>query len=76
LMVDWANSLITINLTGFPDLFHTSFFWLAEAPSEAELGPLVLASVLLSLIVIYFSAKVGGELCSRVNLPPVLGELV
>ncbi|KAB1977316.1 cation:proton antiporter, partial [Haemophilus parainfluenzae] len=49
---------------------------MAEAPSEAELGPLVLASVLLSLIVIYFSAKVGGELCSRVNLPPVLGELV
>jgi Kef-type K+ transport system membrane component KefB len=37
---------------------------------------LVLASVLLSLIVVYLAAKVGGELCARVNLPPVLGELI
>lgn len=44
--------------------------------NEAELGPLVLASVLLSLIVIYLAAKLGGELCARVNLPSVLGELV
>ncbi|MBE9066043.1 cation:proton antiporter [Leptolyngbya cf. ectocarpi LEGE 11479] len=48
---------------------------LAEV-NEAELGPLVLASVLLSLIVIYLAAKLGGELCARVNLPSVLGELV
>jgi Kef-type K+ transport system membrane component KefB len=26
--------------------------------------------------VIYFASKVGGELCARINLPPVLGELV
>jgi Kef-type K+ transport system membrane component KefB len=32
--------------------------------------------VLLSLIVVYLAAKVGGELCARVNLPPVLGELI
>ncbi|NJM95209.1 MAG: cation:proton antiporter [Acaryochloridaceae cyanobacterium CSU_5_19] len=32
--------------------------------------------VLLSLIVIYLSSKVGGELCVRINLPPVLGELI
>jgi Kef-type K+ transport system membrane component KefB len=48
---------------------------LAEA-SEAELEPLVLASVLLSLITVYLAAKIGGELCARINLPPVLGELV
>lgn len=48
---------------------------LAEV-NEAELGPLVLAAVLLSLIVVYLSAKLGGELCARINLPPVLGELV
>lgn len=48
---------------------------LAEV-NEAELGPFVLASVLLSLIVIYLAAKLGGELCARVNLPSVLGELV
>ncbi|MEB3226173.1 MAG: cation:proton antiporter [Synechococcus sp.] len=37
---------------------------------------MVLSAVLLSLVVIYFASKVGGELCSRINLPPVLGELV
>lgn len=37
---------------------------------------MVLAAVLLSLVVIYFASKVGGELCARINLPPVLGELV
>nr|WP_155523677.1 cation:proton antiporter [Nodosilinea nodulosa] len=53
--------------------------WLAqvsEADADAELEPLVLASVLLSLIVIYLAAKIGGELCTRINLPAVLGELV
>ena len=49
--------------------------WLAEM-AEAEVEPLVLASVLLSLIVVYLAAKVGGELCARVNLPSVLGELI
>ncbi|XTZ11689.1 MAG: cation:proton antiporter, partial [cyanobacterium endosymbiont of Rhopalodia inflata] len=39
-------------------------------------GALVLASVLLSLVVVYFASKLGGELCFRINLPPVLGELV
>lgn len=48
----------------------------AEAEAEADNGTLVLASVLLSLVVIYFASKLGGELCSRINLPPVLGELV
>jgi len=43
---------------------------------EAEVGSLVLASVLLSLITIFIAAKVGGELCARLNLPSVLGELV
>ena len=37
---------------------------------------MVLAAVLLSLVVVYFASKLGGELCSRINLPPVLGELV
>lgn len=46
-----------------------------ETSQEPE-GALVLASVLLSLVTIYIASKVGGELCSRINLPPVLGELV
>jgi len=47
-----------------------------EADSAAEAAPLILAGVLLSLVVIYLASKVGGELCARINLPPVLGELV
>jgi len=48
---------------------------LATVPA-AENAPLILAGVLLSLVVIYVAAKVGGEVCSRFNLPSVLGELV
>jgi Kef-type K+ transport system membrane component KefB len=48
---------------------------LATAP-DAESGSIVLAGVLLSLVVIYFAAKLGGELCARINLPSVLGELI
>ncbi|MBE9169791.1 cation:proton antiporter [Pleurocapsales cyanobacterium LEGE 06147] len=57
--------------------------WLSHYPvlaatteSEGESNTLVLAGVLLSLVVIYFASKLGGEICSRINLPPVLGELV
>lgn len=48
----------------------------ANHESDAEEGTLVLAGVLLTLVVIYFASKLGGEICSRINLPPVLGELV
>ena len=57
--------------TGWPPLTPL----LAEV-TEAETGPLVLAGVLLSLITVFIAAKVGGELCARLNLPSVLGELV
>jgi Kef-type K+ transport system membrane component KefB len=56
-----------------------SFFFAAATEatkSSGEDGTLVLAGVLLSLVVIYFASKLGGEICSRINLPPVLGELV
>ena len=48
---------------------------LAET-SEAEYGSFVLAGVLMTLIVIYTMSKLGGELSKRLDLPPVLGELV
>ena len=47
---------------------------LAEAINVDE--SLVLAGVLLSLISIYMAAKLGSEICVRINLPPVLGELI
>ncbi|HHP7245174.1 MAG TPA: cation:proton antiporter, partial [Elainellaceae cyanobacterium] len=44
--------------------------------SEAEYGSFVLTGVLLTLIVVYVVSKLGGELSKRLDLPPVLGELV
>ncbi len=73
-MVDltaWVASTPAFPL-GFPPVIPP----LLATSAEAETGPFVLAGVLLSLITIYFAAKLGGELCARVNLPPVLGELV
>lgn len=56
-------------------MVQSSSLWLAES-GDAQIEPFVLASVLLSLITVYLAAKIGGEICSRVNLPPVLGELI
>lgn len=47
-----------------------------EGMPVSESSSLILAGVLLSLVVIYLASKTGGELCARINLPPVLGELV
>ena len=48
---------------------------LATTPAS-EYGSWVLAGVLLTLVVSYAASKAGGELSKRLNLPPVLGELV
>ncbi len=64
-------SLATV---GFPPI--PLFLAEAAAENDAELAPLILAGVLLSLIVVFLASKVGGEICARINLPPVLGELV
>jgi Kef-type K+ transport system membrane component KefB len=91
-MANWMSGLIGGDLiTSIQNSHYSHFFlqplvspWLAQVSelaetaeiSEAEIEPLVLASVLLSLIVVYLAAKLGGELCARINLPAVLGELV
>lgn len=58
------------------DLFNFQSFPVLAATPEAENAPLVLAGVLLSLVVIYVASKLIGEICARLNLPPVLGELI
>ncbi|MEX0270692.1 cation:proton antiporter [Leptolyngbyaceae cyanobacterium UHCC 1019] len=58
------------------DLFSHRLTQPLLATVAATDTPLVLAGVLLSLVVIYVGSKIGGELCDRINLPPVLGELV
>ncbi len=65
-------------LTSNPyEFFNHPALLLATATETPEAnGTLVLAGVLLSLVIIYFASKLGGEICDRINLPPVLGELV
>ena len=58
------------------DLPLTTIIATTHEAESADNSSLILAGVLLSLVAIYFASKVGSELCSRINLPPVLGELV
>jgi Kef-type K+ transport system membrane component KefB len=46
------------------------------ATAESENAPIILSGVLLTLILIYLSSKIGSEIARRLDLPPVLGELV
>lgn len=56
------------------DYFPTSTPMLAVVATEN--APILLTGVLLSLVVIYLASKIGAEISQKVNLPPVLGELV
>jgi len=69
---DWAIPFTLIS-TAFPSINIPP---LLANTTAAENGPLILAGVLLSLVVIYLASKIGGEICARLDLPPVLGELV
>ena len=81
-MVDCMTWLMVPAATDKASWLGTSLLAAAETGAveasevEASNGSLVLAGVLLSLVVIFLASKIGGELCNRVNLPPVLGELV
>ncbi|MEA5479521.1 cation:proton antiporter [Pseudanabaena galeata UHCC 0370] len=46
------------------------------ATAESENAPIILSGVLLTFVIIYLSSKVGSEIARRLDLPPVLGELV
>lgn len=74
----WANFLApTHSLSSFWLPHQSLIAAVTEAKiDEAGSDALVLAGVLLSLVAIYFASKLGGEICARINLPPVLGELV
>ena len=70
-----VNATIWMNLLPI-NLFHNWSILAAATESESADSALVLAGVLLSLVIIYFASKLGGEICYRLNLPPVLGELL
>jgi Kef-type K+ transport system membrane component KefB len=64
------------NTAAMLSIFHVVPLLASASEVEAEASGFVLAGTLLSLIAVYIAAKLGGELCARINLPPVLGELV
>jgi Kef-type K+ transport system membrane component KefB len=64
------------SLSWFNSFFSGGTYPLFAAATEAVNSSLVLAGVLLSLVVVYLASKLGGEICARIDLPPVLGELV
>jgi Kef-type K+ transport system membrane component KefB len=57
-------------------MMTSQFFPLPLLATTAENAPMVLNGVLLSLVIIYLASKIGAEVAKRVDLPPVLGELV
>jgi len=57
------------------NIISISFPLLATA-TETPDSSQVAAAVLLSLVIVYFGSKFGGEILSNVGLPPVLGELL
>ncbi|NEP57209.1 MAG: cation:proton antiporter [Symploca sp. SIO2G7] len=75
-MIPIVNSMLSFSFLtcSFPLLQPTPP--LLATATEAEYGPIVLTAVLISLVVIYITSKLGGELSKRLDLPPVLGELV
>lgn len=60
----------------FLGAFNFSLPLLAAATETEADSSLVVAAVLLSLVVVYFASKLGGELSNRIGLPAVLGELL
>ena len=65
-VITWVTS-VNPNILSFPLLATTN--------NEAD-PSMVLAGVLLSLVVVYFASKVGGEISNYLGFPAVLGELV
>ncbi|BAU64634.1 Na/H+ antiporter [Stanieria sp. NIES-3757] len=71
-----TNLFSWMNLNSFSSLSWFTPLLATAKESETSNSTLVLAGVLLSLVIVYFASKLGGEICARINLPPVLGELV
>lgn len=59
----------------FLNTLNLSVPLLASATETVD-STMVLAAVLLSLVVVYFASKLGGEISNKIGFPPVLGELV
>ncbi|MCY7332409.1 MAG: cation:proton antiporter [Pseudanabaena sp. CAN_BIN31] len=65
-----TNNAIAYNLSGFLSPYPLL------ATTKSENAPIILSGVLMSLVIIYLASKIGSEIAKRLDLPPVLGELV
>lgn len=76
-MINMLSSSFAVYFPNWNDLFASFLhFPLLATATEVESSSLVIVAVLLSLVIIYIAAKLGGELCIRMQLPSVLGELI
>jgi len=71
-----ADPITLVNITNFSSQWTIHSLIATTEAAHAQNESLVFAGVLLSLTVIYFASKLGGEICLKINLPPVLGELL
>ena len=70
-----SNLGLNLSLPPWGVVWPSAPVFAVETP-ESEYGSFVLAGVLMVLVIIYTMSKLGGELSKRLDLPPVLGELV
>ncbi|MGB3238627.1 MAG: cation:proton antiporter [Geitlerinemataceae cyanobacterium] len=73
--IPWVSSIAPMFSLSEASSSLTLLATATESEASAE-SSVVMSGVLLSLVVVYFASKIGGEICARINLPPVLGDLV
>ena len=67
---------IANSLNSLPSLLNSAMPQPLLATAASENAPVILSGVLLTLVIIYLASKLGSEVAKRLDLPPVLGELV
>ncbi|WP_231510457.1 cation:proton antiporter [Fischerella sp. PCC 9605] len=67
--------MLVNTITWITDFTSSQFFPLLATATESD-STSVMAGVLMSLVVIYLASIIGSEICARLNMPPVLGQLL
>ncbi|MFQ4144226.1 cation:proton antiporter [Chlorogloeopsis sp. ULAP02] len=67
--------MLAISITWVTSLTSNPIIPLLATATESD-SAYIMAGVLISLIVIYLASIVGAEICARLNMPPVLGQLL
>ncbi|MDM9381259.1 cation:proton antiporter [Chlorogloeopsis sp. ULAP01] len=67
--------MLTNSLTWVTSFTSSQIIPLLATATESD-SAAIMAGVLISLIVIYLASIIGAEICARLNMPPVLGQLL